>query len=109
VDVGDITLVIIRDTNECAALAVLGVDHRDKCSFVRNNYGNDTNLCTYFVGCHAAVRKCRLCSKSIYTNSSLHEINTKYKKQKNLRMAVSSDQKMDVISRIKKKRIVDIA
>jgi hypothetical protein len=109
VDVGNITFVITTDTNECAALAVHGMDRRDKCSFTLNNHRNNTILYTYFVGCHAVVRKCRACSKSIYTNSSLHEINARYKKQKNRRTTFSSDEKLDVIRRIgKTERIVDI-
>jgi len=52
-------------------------------------------ISTRFVGCYAAVRKCRLCSKSIYIYSSLHEINTRYK-EKHWGTTISSDEKLDV-------------
>jgi hypothetical protein len=84
-------------------VALHDVDHKDKFTLTLNNHRNNTNFYTYFVGCHAAIRKCRLCSKSIYTNSSLHEINTKYK-QKNQRTTINSDEKLDIINRIEEKK-----
>jgi len=38
-------------------------------------------ISTRFVGRYASIHKCRLRSKSIYINSSLHEINTRYKEK----------------------------
>ena len=109
VNAGNFTFVIITDTNDCTTYAVHGMNHGDKCSFMLKNHRNNANLCMYFVCCHAAVRKRRLCSKSMYNNSSLHD-NTRCKMHKNRRTTISIDEKLDAINRTEKReRFVGIA